>query len=62
MKIQSTGWCSRRLDSREVSFEENLFVFQALPTQGPLDPICLGSKVRISEKELGFLIGLDYRV
>jgi hypothetical protein len=33
--------------------------FKALPTQGPLDPICLGSENRIREKELGFLRGLD---
>jgi hypothetical protein len=29
--------------------------FKALPTQSPLDPICLGSEVRIREKELGLI-------
>jgi hypothetical protein len=27
MKIQSTGGCSRRLDSREISFKEGPFMF-----------------------------------
>jgi hypothetical protein len=27
MKIQSTGWCSRRLDSRKINFKESSIVF-----------------------------------
>ncbi len=27
IKIQSTGWCSRRLDLREISFKESTIVF-----------------------------------
>ena len=27
MKIQSTGWCSRGLDSHEISFKESPIVF-----------------------------------
>jgi hypothetical protein len=31
--------------------------FKALPTQGPLDLICLRSEVRIRENELGLIRG-----
>ena len=31
--------------------------FKVLPTQGPLDPKCLGLEVRIREMKLRFLIG-----
>ena len=58
MKIQSTRWCSRQLDSREI--KKARLCFKALQTQGPLDLICLGSEFQIRYMGLGFrLDGLN---